>query len=276
MAQSPKIPNHILEKEYVQNKKSIQEISIEYSVPSTSIRRRLAKLKIPFAYTRPPIKLTKDVLLEEYKTLSVPEIAKKYDISISGIHAKMKKLNIEIKKRTLDITGHIYGNLTVLNLAPKKINRGEAHWECRCICGVIINVSSYGLRNGFIKSCGCHWRTAYEDISGEYLAALRNGAKSRDLQFNITNEEIWQKFINQERKCAISGLSLSFFGERSRSKGGCQTASLDRIDSTKGYTVDNIQWVHKDVNQMKMDLPEDNFFKYVKIIYEHKQLNLYD
>ena len=39
-----------------------------------------------------------------------------------------------------------------------------------------------------------------------------------------------------------------------------KTASLDRIDSSKGYTEDNIQWVHKDVNQMKMDLPEQRFF----------------
>ena len=51
------------------------------------------------------------------------------------------------------------------------------------------------------------------------------------------------------------------------------TASLDRIDSKKGYTIDNIQWVHKDVNKMKMDLQEEDFFRIVKEIYEYKQLN---
>ena len=38
-----------------------------------------------------------------------------------------------------------------------------------------------------------------------------------------------------------------------------QTASLDRIDSTKGYSKDNIQWVHKDINCMKMDFSQQYF-----------------
>lgn len=29
------------------------------------------------------------------------------------------------------------------------------------------------------------------------------------------------------------------------------TASLDRIDNTKGYLEDNVQFVHKDINRMK-------------------------
>ena len=36
-------------------------------------------------------------------------------------------------------------------------------------------------------------------------------------------------------------------------KNGYTTASLDRIDSSKGYTKSNIQWVHKDINKMKSD-----------------------
>ena len=36
-------------------------------------------------------------------------------------------------------------------------------------------------------------------------------------------------------------------------------ASLDRIDSSKGYVKDNIQWVHKDVQIMKNKFSEDYF-----------------
>ena len=50
------------------------------------------------------------------------------------------------------------------------------------------------------------------------------------------------------------------------------TASLDRIDSKKGYIEGNVQWVHKNVNKMKMDLDEKEFFSIVKQVYEHKQL----
>jgi len=39
------------------------------------------------------------------------------------------------------------------------------------------------------------------------------------------------------------------------------TASLDRIDSSKGYVKDNVQWVHKDINRMKWNFPQDKFVK---------------
>lgn len=44
------------------------------------------------------------------------------------------------------------------------------------------------------------------------------------------------------------------------------TASLDRIDSSRGYEIDNIQWVHKDVNKMKMGLSQNEFIDICKII----------
>ena len=49
--------------------------------------------------------------------------------------------------------------------------------------------------------------------------------------------------------CAISGIKLIFARSWTRD----QTASLDRIDSKKGYVEGNVQWVHKRINEMKMD-----------------------
>ena len=45
-----------------------------------------------------------------------------------------------------------------------------------------------------------------------------------------------------------------------------QTASLDRIDSTKGYVPGNIQWVHKDINRIKNKFSMDELLSYVKKI----------
>ncbi len=36
--------------------------------------------------------------------------------------------------------------------------------------------------------------------------------------------------------------------------------SLDRKDSSLGYTVDNVWWVHKDINKIKWKF-EFNYFK---------------
>lgn len=54
------------------------------------------------------------------------------------------------------------------------------------------------------------------------------------------------------------------------SKKVMQTASLDRIDSLKGYTIDNVQWIHKHINYMKIDLTEQEFFHFIKQIYEYR------
>lgn len=46
-------------------------------------------------------------------------------------------------------------------------------------------------------------------------------------------------------------------------------ASLDRIDNTKGYVAGNIQWVHKAINLMKLDLVQKDFINWCKKVAEN-------
>lgn len=55
--------------------------------------------------------------------------------------------------RKLDLTGQIFGRLTVLSPAPSK--NGRARWNCICSCGNERIATTKGLRKGTIKSCGC-------------------------------------------------------------------------------------------------------------------------
>ena len=71
------------------------------------------------------------------------------------------------------------------------------------------------------------------------------------------------------RKCALSGIEIKFITSNSEYCSKEQTASLDRIDSTKGYTLDNVQWVHKAVNNMKMNLTDQNFINWCSIIHRY-------
>jgi hypothetical protein len=45
---------------------------------------------------------------------------------------------------------------------------------------------------------------------------------------------------------------------------------LDRIDSEKGYTLENIQWVHKTINQMKMNMKENDFIQFCIAVAKNK------
>ena len=46
----------------------------------------------------------------------------------------------------------------------------------------------------------------------------------------------------------------------------CNNHSLDRIDSKKGYVKGNVQWVHKTVNRLKMDLSEEELMYWCNLI----------
>ena len=59
--------------------------------------------------------------------------------------------------------------------------------------------------------------------------------------------------------CALSGVKLIMPTSKNKA-----TASLDRIDSTKDYTLDNVQWVHKDINRMKNVYTQEYFIEMCK------------
>jgi hypothetical protein len=123
------------------------------------------------------------------------------------------------------------------------------------------------------RSCGCYkhdetikrqWK-GHGEISGSLWKRILNQAKSRGLSVEITIEDAWNLFLSQERRCKLTRLPLVFSTGYIKADG---TASLDRIDSSIGYTKNNIQWVHKDVNQMKMDLAQDYFIDLCRRIVE--------
>jgi len=113
-------------------------------------------------------------------------------------------------------------------------------------------------------------RRFHHTIPGSYFSRLSFGAKNRGIDFDITMDEAWSLFVKQKRKCKLSGLPLRFHlhGERMSE----QTASLDRIDSALGYSVRNCQWLHKDINKMKLDHDQDLFIRYCKLVAKNSVL----
>lgn len=138
---------------------------------------------------------------------------------------------------------------------------------CVCDCGKEYKIRATSLIENRRNSCGCEDRdlyTGYEDLSGTAFYRIKRNAYVRNLDFLIDIEFLWNLFLNQEKKCALTGLPITL------TKRGPYTASLDRKDSSKHYTHDNVQWVHKDVNLMKMDLDEDRFFDLCRMITREK------
>lgn len=175
-----------------------------------------------------------------------------------------------------NLIGKHYGILEVIDLSPREIWKSRnQYWLCQCQCGKTKHIRSSHLIRGKTISCGCllkrkrkdhpNWK-GYEDISGDFFYSIKSHAAQRNLSFDITMKDAWDVFIKQNRKCALTKLSLNF-QSLGRNRDG--TASLDRIDNSKGYTKDNIQWVHKDINTMKMDFTTEEFTNYCRLVVEN-------
>jgi hypothetical protein len=78
-------------------------------------------------------------------------------------------------------------------------------------------------------------------------------------------------FLEQDQKCALSGILLEPWISNNKKQGRRMSASLDRIDSSKGYIVGNVQWVHKDINRLKWDLSQEKFIELCKLVAEYNE-----
>ena len=163
-----------------------------------------------------------------------------------------------------DIVGKKFNMLTALEYV------GGGKWRFRCDCGnEIIRIRGWVTnKTRPIKSCGCiknikaRW-TGHGEISGTYWGVVRKNAKSRQLDFDITIEEAWWLFLKQDKRCVLTKELLTFAQNYNKE---IQTASLDRIDHSKGYTSYNVRWVHKGVNKMRMDLDVETFREWCRKI----------
>jgi hypothetical protein len=206
------------------------------------------------------------------------------------------------------VLGQKYGKLTVISEDFYFNSDNRPVFTLQCECGNMQDIKAKDLRRtknprtacsdclrkeagikrmqilGCTKKPGSH--SGIGDITKTHYLALKRNATFRNKEcFDgtlPTLQFLWELYVKQGGKCALSGLSIQF-GKllripkpsvtenshdqwQSRVDFANNTASLDRIDSNKGYTEDNVQWVHKDINMMKMDLSEAQFKYYCKLI----------
>jgi len=177
--------------------------------------------------------------------------------------------------RKVNLLGQTFGLLEVIEERPPT-PRGHSSWLCKCKCGNLIVRTSTSMKRSQFSSCGCWHREGIDnplfrgvgEISGNWFWYIIHRAASRrksrlgiEKKLDIDIQFIWDLFLRQERKCALSGLHLTFPKNNNKEELKKSTASLDRIDSSKGYTKDNVQWVHKDINRMKNVYSQEHFIE---------------
>lgn len=214
-------------------------------------------------------------------------LAKEFGVCVASINRiirkQVKDLGLKVRVRPNlpcrnDITGQSFGDLEVISMEPPEKKRES--WKAVCLCKKCGNnqfrILPKILRQRITQNCGCSpWERkkgkdnkmfkGYGGITGSFFHQIRKGAMTRQIPFDISIEYIWNLFLQQNGKCKLSNIELSL----GKSNYDDRNASLDRIDSSKGYIEGNVQWIHKDINFMKNSFSQDVFLRYIKLIHEN-------
>lgn len=170
--------------------------------------------------------------------------------------------------------------------------RGRIKNERACPrCGKSELVKNF--HGGYCKICYAVWQKenykAFKDKYGISLSVYRRGrsvedfidhlhqkakkrAKQASLCFSITRDYLIKLFDDQDGKCAITNIPMTFKVGNGRVN---TNISIDRIDSNKGYTDDNIWLVCTVVNLMKLNFTMQNFIDYCEAAVRFKRPELF-
>lgn len=156
----------------------------------------------------------------------------------------------------IDLTGNVYGRLTVIKRAEDYIypngKRRAVQWLCKCECGTEVVARGTNL-SGHTSSCGC--------LNRERIVAAST-------THNLSNHLLYKVLANMWERCySINHKFYKDYGGRgificpewnretigmgqaavnfitwAESNGYKKGLSIDRVDNDKGYSPDNCRW----------------------------------
>lgn len=145
------------------------------------------------------------------------------------------------EKRINDLTGKVFGKLTVLKISKEKSNGGNLIWDCRCSCGKVKSILSASLTSGKSESCGCmnieRGRDLQVLLDSEYKV---NGVYVTDLKRKIySNNRTGVKGVSiQNRKNGIVYRAIISVGNKKIHLGyfdDIENAKQARLSAEKEY-----------------------------------------
>lgn len=178
--------------------------------------------------------------------------------------------------RLIDLTGQPFGELIVLNRV------GSVHtsslWLCQCSCGRTTETTSGRLRSGDTRSCGqCEYAASRRSTSGKTWkckntlppgqitrnATLKNyqrNAKKRGFVWEISSELFNELTRNN---CFYCGSPPMNKRHTTGDPAPFIYNGIDRKDSGRGYTPDNVVSCCKICNRAKSNLPFTDWLVYL-------------
>ena len=167
------------------------------------------------------------------------------------------------RSRIMLPVGHKVGMLTVIGEAVQGGSYRRYMWLCRCDCGNTKRVATAHLLSKAIKSCGCATGPKISDMDRGRKAVItryKRAAKSRGFIWDLSDNQAVSLmesacfYCGSMGSCTYKIVERAHFDSRQYLYNG-----IDRIDSSKGYTPDNVVAACAQCNYAKGNMNQNEF-----------------
>ncbi len=164
--------------------------------------------------------------------------------------------------------GKRYGRWTVLTTRYDRSLR-KRFLLCRCECGTEREVMKGNMKTGGSKSCGCLRRelasVAFrklpikESVANQHYQRYKRAAEVTGREFSLDKDQF---HLASSGRCFYCGQEAQEFQTKSMGSkvpSGYRANGLDRVNSSIGYTIDNVVACCFRCNMAKSDMLQSEF-----------------
>jgi hypothetical protein len=178
--------------------------------------------------------------------------------------------------RRKDLTGKRFGRLVVIKHDHTDKDAKKSYWLCKCDCGKETIAQGAQLTNRHTKSCGCFRKDRCSKLSekmpnsqayiNEIYRSYKYGAMARNHEFSLSVEQ-FRSLISLN--CFYCGEAPSRPRKTTNKFGAICVNGIDRIDNSKGYTVENSVPCCDKCNHGKKDYSYSEFVDWIKRVADY-------
>lgn len=178
-----------------------------------------------------------------------------------------------MKKKVILKPGDKINRLTVLNFHHTG-NHYRRFFTFRCDCGNEKVILGSLVTSGNTKSCGCYGKEVRRakllpdnlGVIRQIILGYKRHAKRRGFDFLLSESDVINLIKQNCYYCGDPPLNIK---KTKNYLNGFVYSGIDRVNSRKGYTIENSVPCCEQCNKAKMAISKNDFLAWIKKVYNH-------